>query len=197
MNASRPEAETEYSRGRRARRGTSEGSEARWERRFETHRTAVLALGLLGAALLVVAEFMPLLHVHVAGHVHLARTVTTGSHHSYALLPVAALSVGLAFTTWRSGSRFALLAVGLLGLLTIAIALLGDLPAAHSTGLVGSPTTSLSTATSSPAIGLFLEIGGGLVLLVCAAAGMLLEPVPDFGPRVPEDTSAPRTRSAS
>jgi hypothetical protein len=204
MNASRPEAETEYSRGRRARRGTSEGPEARWHRRFETHRTGVLALGLLGVALLVAAEFTPLLHVHAAAHAHLARTVTTGSNHSYALLPVAALAAGLAFTTWRSGSRFALLAIGLLGLLTIAIALLGDLPATHSTGLVGTSATGLSTATSSPAIGLFLETGGGLVLLLGAAAGMLLEPVPDVGPGVPEDgpqlpddTSAPRTRSAS
>lgn len=196
MNASRPEADSEYSRGRRPRRGTSEDPETRWQRRFEAHRTGVLAAGLLGVALLLVAEFTPLLHVHAGGHVHLARTVSTGSHHSYALLPVAALSAGLAFTAWRSGSRFALLAIGLLGLLTIAIALLGDLPDAHSTGLVGSPTTGLSTATSSPAIGLFLETGGGVMLLLCAAAGMLLEPVPDVTPRVPRDASAPRTRSA-
>ncbi len=197
MNASRPEAESKYSRGGRARRAASEDPEARWQRRFEAHRTGFLAVGLLGATLLGVAEFTPLLHVHASGSVHLARTVTTGSNHSYALLPVAALAGGLAFTAWRSGSRFALLAIGVLGLLTIAIALLGDLPAAHSRGLVGSPTAGLSTATSSPAIGLFLETGGGVLLLLCAAAGMLLEPVPTLTPRVPPDTGPPRTRSAS
>jgi hypothetical protein len=197
MNASRPEADSEYSRGRRLRRGTSGDPEARWERRFEAHRTGVLAAGLLGVALLLVAEFTPLLHVHAGGHVHLARTVTGGSDHSYALLPVAALSAGLAFTSWRSGSRFAMLALGLLGLLTIGLALLGDLPDAHSTGLVGTPSTGLSTATSSPAIGLFLETGGGVMLLLSAAAGMLLEPVPDVPARVAPEASPPRTRSAS
>jgi hypothetical protein len=178
MNASRPEADSEYSRGHRV-------------------RTGVLAAGLLGVALLLAAEFTPLLHVHAGAHVHLARTVTAGSNHSYALLPVAALSAGLALTAWRSGSRLALLALGVLGLLTIGIALLGDLPDAHSTGLVGSLATGLSTATSRPAIGLFLETMGGIVLLLGAAAGVLLEPVPDVAPHVPRDGSAPRTRSAS
>ncbi|MFZ1994493.1 MAG: hypothetical protein WAU75_10305, partial [Solirubrobacteraceae bacterium] len=71
------------------------------------------------------AEFTPLLQVHASGHPHLAHSVITGSHHSYALLPVAALAAGLAVNAWRSGSRFALLAIGLLGLLAVGIALLG------------------------------------------------------------------------
>jgi hypothetical protein len=196
MNVSRPEAETKYSRGRRSRRGDSEDPETRWQRRFETHRNAVLAVGLLGAALLVVAEFTPLLHVHASAGAHLAHSVTTGSHHSYALLPVAALATGLAAYAWRSGSRLALLAIGLLGLLTIGIALLGDLPDAHATGLVASPT-GLSTATSSPAVGLFMETGAGAVLLLAAAAGMLLEPVPEVRLRPDGRASASRTRSAS
>ena len=197
MNVSRPEADSEYSRGRRSRRGRSEDPESRWERRFEAHRNAVLGAGLLGVALLVVAEFTPLLDVHASGSAHLARTVLTGSHHSYALLPVAALAAGLAAHAWRSGSRLALLAIGLLGLLTIGIAVLGDLPDAHATGLVTSPTSGLSTATSSPAIGLFLETGGGAVLILAAAAGMLLEPVPDVHVRPDGRASASRTRSAS
>jgi hypothetical protein len=197
MNVSRPEADSEYSRGRRARRGHSEDPETRWERRFEAHRNAVLAAGLLGAALLVVAELTPLLHVHASGRAHLAQTVTTGSHHSYALLPVAALSAGLAVNAWRSGSRLALLAIGLLGLLAVGIALLGDLPDAHTVGLVGNPTSGLSTATSSPAIGLFLETGGGVVLILAAAAGMLLEPVPDVRAPAGGGAEASRTRSAS
>jgi len=197
MTASRPEADSEYSRGRRARRGDSEDPELRWQHRFETHRSAVLALGLLGAALLLVAEFTPLLHVHASARAHLAHSVITGSHHSYALLPVGALAAGLAFNAWRSGSRFALLAIGLLGLLAVGIALLGDLPDAHTVGLVGTPASGLSTATSSPAIGLFLETGGGAVLILSAAAGMLLEPVPDVQPRGDSRAGASPTRSAS
>jgi hypothetical protein len=197
MTASRPEADSEYSRARRARRGDSEGPELRWQRRFETHRNAVLALGLLGAALLLVAEFTPLLHVHASGAAHLAHSVITGSHHAYALLPIAALAAGLAFNAWRSGSRFALLAIGLLGLLAVGIALLGDLPDAHAVGLVGTLATGLSTATSSPAIGLFLETGGGAILILSAAAGMLLEPVPEVQPRAEAGAAASPTRSAS
>jgi hypothetical protein len=197
MTASRPEADSEYSRGHRVRRGGSEDPELRWQRRFETHRNAVLAVGLLGAALLLVAEFTPLLHVHASGHPQLAHSVITGSHHAYALLPVAALAAGMAVNAWRSGSRFALLAIGLLGLLAVGIALLGDLPDAHAVGLVGTPTSGLSTATSSPAIGLFLETGGGAVLILAAAAGMLLEPVPDARPRSDSAGGASPRRSAS
>jgi hypothetical protein len=197
MNASRPEADSKYSRGDPANRGTSEDPELRWQRRFETHRNAVLAVGLLGAALLLVAEFTPLLHVHTSGHTQLAHSVSTGSHHSYALVPVALLAAGLAVNAWRSGSRFAMLAVGLLGLLAIGIALLGDLPDAHTVGLVGTPNTGLSTATSSPAMGLFLETGGGALLILAAAAGMLLEPVPDTRPRSDAVPTAPPARSAS
>jgi hypothetical protein len=197
MNASRPEADYEYSRGRRSRRGDLSDPEARWERRFETHRNAVLGGALLGAVLLVVAELTPLAHVHAGSSARVARTVITGSHNAYALVPVALLAGGLAFVAWRSGSRFALLAIGLLGLLAVGIALLGDLPDVHAVGLVGTTTTGLSTATSTPAIGLFLETGGGVALILAAAAGMLLEPVPAGAPPAERHGSAPRPRSAS
>jgi hypothetical protein len=201
MNRSRPEADTEYSSrdtaSPRARRGPAEDPETRWQRRFTAHRNTVLALGLGGAALLVIAEFTPLLHVHSSSQIHIATTVTAGSNHSYALVPLALLAAGLAINVWRSGSRLSLLATGLLGLVAIGIALLGDLPDAHSTGLVGTPSTGLSTATSSPAIGLYLETGAAALLLLSAAAGMLLEPVPDPRPPQPPQTDISPTRSAS
>jgi hypothetical protein len=197
MNASRPEAETKYSRGRRVSRAVPEDPQRVWERRFERHRSAVLAAGILGATLLLVAEFTPLLHVHAAGHANPVRTITTGSDHSYAQIPIALLAAALAWSAWHSGSRFALLAVGVLGLLALGITIFADLPDAHSTGLVGSTRTGLASASSSPAIGLFLETGGGIVLILTAAAGMLLEPVPSL-PRTPRgEANASRTRSAS
>jgi hypothetical protein len=193
MSASRPEADSEYSSrdtdpnrpSTRPRRRPAEDPETRWQRRFAAHRNAVLALGLGGALLLVIAEFTPLLHVHTSSRIHIATTVTTGSNHAYALLPIAVLAAGLAVNVWRSGSRLSLLATAVLGLVAIGVALLGDLPDAHSTGLVGTLSTGLSTATSSPAIGLYLETGASALLLLSAAAGMLLEPVPEVRPPQP------------
>jgi hypothetical protein len=197
MNVSRPEAEIEYSRGQAASTadpdGPPEGSRAARQRRYESHRTGVLVIGVLGALVLVAAEFTPLLHVHTNAHMQVVRTVYTGAHDSYALVPVALLAAALAFSAWTSGSRLALPAIGLLGLLALGIALLGDLPDAHSSGLVGSTTTGLQGASSSAGIGLYLETLGAVVLIITAVGGMLLEPMP-IARRRP---SSSRTRSAS
>jgi hypothetical protein len=198
MNVSRPKADTEYSRGQAASKGPPaappEGSWAAWKRRYESHRTGVLVIGVLGALALLAAEFTPLLHVHTNAHMQVVRTVYTGAHDSYALVPVALLAAVLAFSAWTSGSRLALLAMGLLGLLALGIALLGDLPDAHTKGLVGSTTTGLQGASSSAGIGLYLETLGAVVLIITAVGGMLLEPTPMARPRRP---SSSRTRSAS
>jgi hypothetical protein len=192
----RPEATSEYSRGSGAQNGpegaVSPDPEAVWQRRYERHRNTVLAGALLGALVLLIAELTPLLHVHAAGHHGSVRTVTTGANHSYALVPIALLAVGLAYSVWRSGSRLSLLALALLGLVVLAITLFADLPDAHASGLIGSPTTGLRSASSSPAIGLFLEAAGGVVLLLAAAAGLLLEPIPSL-PRPPRP---PRARGS-
>ncbi len=198
MNASRPEADTEYSRGQAAPKGDfggqTGGSRAVWRRRYGAHRTAVLVAGLLGALVLLVAEFTPLLRVHSGAQAQVVRTIDTGAHHSYALVPIALLAAVLAVSAWASGSRLAVLAIGLLGLLVLGIALLGDLPDAHATGLIASPATGLQAASSSAAIGLYLETLGAVVLIIAAAAGMLLEAAP-VGGRRPVRSS--RARSAS
>ena len=157
----------------------------------------MLTAGLLGAVLLLVAEFTPLLHLSATAHVHLARTVYTGPHHSYALVPVALLAALLALTVWTSGSRLALLATGVLGLLTLGVALIGDLPDAHTSGLVGSTVSGLAGASSSPGIGLYLETLGAIVLIITAGAGLLLEPIPPAPRRARAPASSSRTRSAS
>src|SRR5579862_3175530 len=88
----------------------------------------ILVFGLLGAVLLLVAEFSTLFTVRlVAGGAHV-RSELTGSHHSFALVPIALLSALFAFGVWREGSRPALLAVGALAIVALLIALLGDLP---------------------------------------------------------------------
>ena len=63
----------------------------------------------------------------------------------------------------------------MLGLVSLLIALLGDLPDAQATGLVGSLATGLKIASASPSTGLYLETLGAVLLLITAAAGLLLQ----------------------
>jgi hypothetical protein len=133
----------------------------------------VLAATLLGSLLLVVAEFTTLFTVHVETSSAPIKTVTTGSHHSYALIPIAVLAAALAVGVFREGSRPALLAIGLLGIVTLLIALLGDLPDANATGLAGSSSTQLVNASSSPSAGLYLETLGAVVFVITCGIAFL------------------------
>ena len=142
-----------------------------------------------GSALLLVAEFTPLFGIHTASSHAALKTVQTGSHHSYALIPIALLCLFLTAEVWRTANRLALLATGVLGLVALLIALLGDLPDAQATGLVGSLATGLKIASASPSTGLYLETLGAVLLLITAVAGLLLQ-----GPR---KLLAPGFRSAS
>jgi hypothetical protein len=141
----------------------------------------VLGAGLLGAALLVVAEFTPLLHVHSSARgAGVIKTISTGAHHSYALLPLAALVVFLALAGRASGSRLVLVAIGILGLVTLAIALIGDLPDAQASGVIVSGGRSVASggalvsAASTPSAGLYLETLGAVVLMLASGGGLLL-----------------------
>lgn len=109
MNVTPPEARTEISRTPRGFRAP--GRLAR----------AALAVGALGAVLLVLAEFAPLFRAAAAagaggtaaggaaGAGIRVRTVMAGSHHGWALLlvgvPALVLAVGVGMGAWRSGSR--------------------------------------------------------------------------------------------
>src|SRR5689334_20174621 len=105
MSATPPEASTEYSRGSGGsgavggpRGGGPGGARNEIDPGFSAAlRAAVLGTGLLGALMLVVAEFTTLLTVNDALTGHQIRTVGTGSHDSYALIPLALLAAAL---TW-------------------------------------------------------------------------------------------------
>jgi hypothetical protein len=182
MKTSRPEAEFEYSRGKLASSDDFTRPDGAASGRHETRsnglRSALLIAGLAGAALLVVAEFTPLFTIHTTTSRVAIKTVQTGSHDSYALLPVALLAALLSLEAWRTGSRLALAAIGVLGLVVLGIALLGDLPDAQATGLVGTIATGLKVATSSPSTGLYLETLGSVVLVLTAGVGLLLLAAP-------------------
>lgn len=171
MNASRPEAETEYS----SPPGGSAGRSGARERRIAGRPDAASMLALVGAALLLCAELEPLLAVRtIAADPRLVRSVQTGPHHAWALVPIAVAAVLLAALRGRAGGRAALGGLALLGLAALGVAIGVDLPSAHAVGVVGTPVRGLHEAQAHAAIGLYLETLGGVVLLVAAAAGALV-----------------------
>jgi hypothetical protein len=137
----------------------------------------IIAGALLGALLLLVAEFTSLYQVHVATSSRPIESVSGGSNHAYAMVPIALLAAVLGIGVFRTGSRPALLALGLAGVVALLISLLGDLPDAQATGLVGSPTTHYINASSTPSAGLYMEtLGGVLLIATCGLGFMMLGP---------------------
>jgi hypothetical protein len=176
-----PEANSEYSRGsgasgrlllprwKASAAPASPGSDAARRAR------AGLALGaLLGALLVLVAQFTALYHLHSATASAAIKTVGTGGNHAWAPVPLALAAVVLAYAVYRAGGRTALAGLVALGVATLLIALIGDLPDAHSSGLVGSSANGYVQATSSPSAGLYMETLGAVILIVAGGVGLLM-----------------------
>jgi hypothetical protein len=188
MNASRPEASDEYSTT--ARRPSPPGD------RPTRLPWAPLCLGIGGALALLVAQFTPLLRIMtVARHPVLVRTVQTGPHHGWALVPVAVLALWVSALTRRIENRAALGAIALLGLATLAVALLVDLPDVWTPGIVGTPADGLRTAQAHAGIGLYLETLAAALMLLAAAVGILLSGAAD--PVAPDRARRRRATSSS
>ncbi|MBV9604050.1 MAG: hypothetical protein JO027_03020 [Solirubrobacterales bacterium] len=129
---------------------------------------------LLGALLVLVAQFTALYHLHSATSSAAIKTIGTGANHAWAPIPLALAAVALAFAVHRYGSRVALVGLVALGVATLLIALIGDLPDAHSSGLIGSSANGYVQATSSPSAGLYMETLGAVVLIVAGGLGLLM-----------------------
>lgn len=130
--------------------------------------------------LLLVAELTTLYAVRAgAGHPTLD-PVNTGSHHGYALVPLGVLAALLSYSIWRTRSRAAVLALGGLGLIALLIAVLGDLPDAQASGVVGSGGARFVMASAHPSAGLYIETFGAAVLMITCGIGLLLLPAPDI-----------------
>jgi hypothetical protein len=187
-----PGARNEYSRGSQGSSGDSGHSDeprrgASRPRRGASRGLApgavglVLAGALLGALLLIVAEFTTLYHVRVASGSVLVRSVGTGSNHSYAMIPIALLAVFLALAAGRGGGWVPLVGLGVAGVVALLIALLGDLPDARHTGPIRSPTGGFVQARSTPSAGLYMETLGAVILIATCGSGMLLLRRPGAG----------------
>ena len=139
-----PEANSEYSRGSGASgrllvpRWQASGAPASARSEGAGPARLALAVGvLLGALLVLVAQFTALYHLHSATSSAAIKTIGTGANHAWAPIPLALAAVALAFAVHRYGSRVALVGLVALGVATLLIALIGDLPDAHSSGLIG------------------------------------------------------------
>lgn len=137
-------------------------------------RTGLLAGAVAGALLLFAAELTPLFTIHVSSARAAVRSVSAGSHDSYALVPVAILALGLGYLVWRAGSRIALSCVGGLGALALVLGLLGDLPDAQQSGVLKAGPDHFLVAAATPGAGLYLETLGAVVLIVTSASGFIL-----------------------
>jgi hypothetical protein len=188
--SSPPETDTEYSRAT----GASGHLAERRERRFSglpsgirsgagadedaSPRVAGVVLGaLLGALLVIVSQFTVLYHLRSATSSAVIKTVGTGANHAYAPIPLALLAIVLAVAIYRHPGRPAVAGMAglvVVGLATLGIALLGDLPDAHTSGLIGSTASQFVEASASPDAGLYMETLGGVVLLASGGLGLII-----------------------
>jgi len=132
--------------------------------------TSIIAGALTGSLLLVLAEFSTLFDVHVVTQSAPIKSVSTGSNNTYALVLIALIAAALAYGVARTGSRPALLAIGLLGLLALLIAVLNDLPAASQKGI----TRGFQLASNTAGPGVYLETLGAVLLLCSCVFGFML-----------------------
>jgi hypothetical protein len=142
----------------------------------------VLALGVAAAVLMLATELAELYSIDVSTascndladpSLADACETTGGEQHSYALIPLALLTVVMAVGAGLGGSRPAAFALAAAGVVVLGIALIGDLPDTTKTGEVG---TSFTSARAVKGAGLWLELAGG-ALALCAGALRLIRRV--------------------
>lgn len=145
---------------------------------------AVLVVGSLAGILMIAADFTPILQIEIkqSGTCEIVAEAdlralcspTGGERHSYALVVLGVLSLVLAWVAGPGRARAAALGLVTVGLATLAMSLIGDLPAVGETGAIG---IRFDEAAAKPAAGFFIElVAGGLA--VGAGAARLMVGVP-------------------
>ena len=123
---------------------------------------------LLGACLLVLADFLDLFRIEAAG-----LTVSEqqgGDQHAFAQVVIGIAVIGAALLARSTRQWPPAGAAAVLALIALGVALIGDLPEATRTDLV----RGARLAEASPAAGLWVEIVGAGITLVSALATTLL-----------------------
>ena len=135
-------------------------------------RIALLVAALAGGVCLIIATFSTIIEITVGTTSKIADRDTELSgwdRHSFALLLIAAFALVMTVGAWR-GARPAMAALAVAGIAALLIALIGDLPDVHKTGVIGE---LYDNAHANPKTGYYLETLGG-VLLLLAGGGLLL-----------------------
>jgi len=138
----------------------------------------ILTIALVAALLLIVAEFSTIASVSVDGescevlndtNSELAdRCSLSGwERHGGALIVLALLMLGAAVAARRGVTREIGAVLLAIGLITLGLTLIGDLPVTNDAGAIGN---DFDNATGSAGFGFYLELLGGAL---CVAAGML------------------------
>jgi hypothetical protein len=133
--------------------------------------TLLLVPLLLGALLLIVAEFLPLYEIRVITAVPAGGDHSTGPHHGYALLIIGLVLLPMAWGAVRGGSRPAAVAALVLALIALFVALAIDLPDLNETGGIGR---TYELAQARPQVGFFVETLGATLALLGAVATLVL-----------------------
>jgi hypothetical protein len=131
----------------------------------------LLGVMLLGAVLLIVAEFLPLYEIRVVTAVPRGGHHSVGAHHGYALLVVGLALIPMAWGAARGGSRPAAIACLVLALIALFVALVIDLPDLNETGLIGR---AYDQAEARPRVGFFVETLGATLALLGAIGTLVL-----------------------
>ena len=125
-------------------------------------------LALLGASLLILAEFLDLYRVQRG--VVVVREQTGGDHHSYALLVAGVAAIAAVLVARTSGAWPPAAAAATLGLVALLVVVFGDLPDANSSGL----TADARLAEADPAAGLWVELAGAILTTTAGAVLALM-----------------------
>jgi hypothetical protein len=135
-------------------------------------RIVLAAAAVAGVLCLIIATFSTIIEItvgttsNIAGH----DTELSGyDRHSVALLLIGLFALLMAAGALR-GARPAMAAVAVSGIAVLLIALIGDLPDVHKTGVIGE---LYDNARANPKLGYYLETLGGALLLL-AGGGLLL-----------------------
>jgi hypothetical protein len=129
----------------------------------------LLAVGLVGGALLIAADLSTLVEIKV---ITVTKERLTGhGQHSWAMALLGLVSIFLAYGAARRRARPAMLGLIVLGLVALGIALFGDLPDTRSTGVIGQ---RYEEAAAQAGPGFYFETAGGVLLLVAGVGGLLL-----------------------
>src|SRR3954454_18864746 len=142
----------------------------------------VLAIAAVaGAVCLVVATFSTIIEITVGTTSKIADRDTELSgwdRHSVSLILIAAFALVMTAGALR-GARAAMGGGAGGGIVVLLIALIGDLPDVHKTGVIGQ---LYDNARANPKIGYYLETLGGALLLIAGGGVLVLGGATDARP---------------